>query len=103
MEISTDFPIVVSEEQTVLTRVLVRVIYDERYQGRSARQYLSVSIGRRARITCFTRSCNGHRQYGKTDVQDARPRRAPFVCTGIGGVGRRADRAEDGVFFVGPN
>jgi hypothetical protein len=33
MEISTDFPVVVSEEQTVLTRALVRVIYDERSQG----------------------------------------------------------------------
>ena len=33
MEISTDFPIVVSEEQTVLTTVLVRIIYDERSQG----------------------------------------------------------------------
>jgi hypothetical protein len=33
MEISTDFPVVVSEEQTVLTTVLVRIIYDERSQG----------------------------------------------------------------------
>ena len=33
MEISTDFPIVVCKEQTILTTVLVRIIHDARYQG----------------------------------------------------------------------